>query len=400
MALRYPHFLFLFTLLSAFLFFLSLGGAVQVALRESPLFSAAIVRQGLWDEVADFVSQLPPHKLFYIFLTHNPLHVLILLQVIINGLLLIGWLLQRLLFASCTAAEVKAAREAILNFCIFRLIFLGSLLETSSAANPTAAAEESSSAGNSSSPSSPPPLAPGSGGLREVCVWLLWFALVAFVRWFLVMLRERFNTAQASPHATPRTFSKYLLLTLLFSAVNLALAALVLLVLGPHVSWTVLSLVVFENAVLLASCVKIAVKYALYLQTLRRSQPWEERGSSLYYNDMFCEVVVQMITIAHLTHIWTHFGLSFSLLDLFLFLQVRHLAVGLYRNLKSVRQYARAIAEINTRFPDATPQELQQLDDVCSICRDTMEQAKRLPCGHLFHRCQTTIKPHAGSSRA
>ena len=96
---------------------------------------------------------------------------------------------------------------------------------------------------------------------------------------------------------------------------------------------------------------------------------------------------VQVTTLAHLVHIWTCYGLSFSLIDLFLFLHVRQLLVGVWRNLVAMRNYSRALWELNARFPDASPEELQrQQDDVCSICRDSMEQAKKLPCGHLFHR--------------
>lgn len=96
---------------------------------------------------------------------------------------------------------------------------------------------------------------------------------------------------------------------------------------------------------------------------------------------------VSSLTLAHLLHIWLHYGLSFSLIDMFLFLHVRQLVVGLFRNLVAVRNYSRALWELNARFPDATPAELERLnDDVCSICRDSMERAKKLPCGHCFHK--------------
>ena len=38
------------------------------------------------------------------------------------------------------------------------------------------------------------------------------------------------------------------------------------------------------------------------------------------------------------------------------------------------------------RYPDVTPEELQNVDNVCIICREEMTtQAKRLPCNHIFH---------------
>ena len=36
-------------------------------------------------------------------------------------------------------------------------------------------------------------------------------------------------------------------------------------------------------------------------------------------------------------------------------------------------------------YPDATDEELSQLDNVCIICRDEMTSGKKLPCNHIFH---------------
>uniref|UniRef100_A0AAV2MGY4 RING-type E3 ubiquitin transferase n=1 Tax=Knipowitschia caucasica TaxID=637954 RepID=A0AAV2MGY4_KNICA len=46
----------------------------------------------------------------------------------------------------------------------------------------------------------------------------------------------------------------------------------------------------------------------------------------------------------------------------------------------------RAIRNMNTLYPDATPEDLQASDNVCIICREEMvTSAKKLPCNHIFH---------------
>lgn len=41
---------------------------------------------------------------------------------------------------------------------------------------------------------------------------------------------------------------------------------------------------------------------------------------------------------------------------------------------------------MNTLYPDATPDELTQSDNICIICREDMvNTSKKLPCGHIFH---------------
>ena len=50
--------------------------------------------------------------------------------------------------------------------------------------------------------------------------------------------------------------------------------------------------------------------------------------------------------------------------------------------------WRRATADMDKRFPDVTIDELraQNADDICIICREEMELAKRLPCGHCLHK--------------
>ena len=48
----------------------------------------------------------------------------------------------------------------------------------------------------------------------------------------------------------------------------------------------------------------------------------------------------------------------------------------------------RAIHNMNTWYPDATPEELENTDNVCIICREEMQapSTKKLPCNHIFHK--------------
>lgn len=72
----------------------------------------------------------------------------------------------------------------------------------------------------------------------------------------------------------------------------------------------------------------------------------------------------------------------------FLFNQIFH--CYLYRNFKKalndVILSRRAIRNMNTLYPDATPEELALSDNICIICREDMvSSSKKLPCGHIFH---------------
>jgi hypothetical protein len=53
--------------------------------------------------------------------------------------------------------------------------------------------------------------------------------------------------------------------------------------------------------------------------------------------------------------------------------------------------------ECRPSLADATPEEIAAYNDKCAICRDSMQAAKRLPCGHMFHGCVPA--PGASASR-
>jgi len=41
---------------------------------------------------------------------------------------------------------------------------------------------------------------------------------------------------------------------------------------------------------------------------------------------------------------------------------------------------------LSFRFAMATKEELEDNNDDCAICWEGMDTARKLPCGHLFHR--------------
>jgi len=372
------------------------------------------------EAVADFLSQVPLRKFLYVFLTTSAsVHMMTMLALVLEGVMIIGYVIHRYLFPLARAGggggvgvaggtrpngpEVRAAKEHLISFASGRMLFLMANLAGSASkfshGHPHAAAamhtyggmDAQSNASDSDSSlhfTHSTPLAPGSGADHDLILWILWYILIGFLRWFLVMLRERFTHAQASIHeVTIKNFVKLALATAVFATVNIGIGLGVLsLALRARAPWSVMSLFLFENVVLISSFIKLLYKFHLYIRSLRLDQPWEERGSSMFYVDSVCDVIAHSVTGAHFIHVWSLFGLSFSLLDLLFFLNVRAVLINIYRSVRGMIVYARAMHQINSRFPDATAEELRRLDDICSICRDGMEEAKKLPCNHLFHR--------------
>lgn len=77
-----------------------------------------------------------------------------------------------------------------------------------------------------------------------------------------------------------------------------------------------------------------------------------------------------------------------SFLDFILILNVKNATVQVLEKLRHVKLYHDVVLELDECFLDATQDELDAVaDDVCVICLKPMKtHAKKLQCGHLFHR--------------
>jgi len=67
-------------------------------------------------------------------------------------------------------------------------------------------------------------------------------------------------------------------------------------------------------------------------------------------------------------------------------MQVRHLFNELQKRISRHRNYQKVVKSMEARFAEATDEEIMKYDDSCAICWDKMQRARKLPCGHLFHK--------------
>ena len=136
----------------------------------------------------------------------------------------------------------------------------------------------------------------------------------------------------------------------------------------------------FEYAILLTMVVAILVKYILHAIDMQTENPWENKTVYLLYNELVtgfikCILYVAFVGVMVKIHTFPLFAI-----------RPMYLAVKTFKkSLSDVILSRRAISYMNTRFPDATQEELSQLDNTCIICREEMLVGKKLPCNHIFH---------------
>lgn len=136
----------------------------------------------------------------------------------------------------------------------------------------------------------------------------------------------------------------------------------------------------FEYAILLMMVVAIMMKYILHSIDYLSEHPWENKNVYLLYAELitgFIKCLLYILFVGIMVKIHT-FPL-FAIRPMYLTIR------GFKKSLSDVILSRRAIAYMNTRFPDATEEELLQNDNTCIICREAMASGKKLPCNHIFH---------------
>lgn len=146
---------------------------------------------------------------------------------------------------------------------------------------------------------------------------------------------------------------------------------------------SVLILFGFEYTILAVSVTGTFLRYCLHLVDMRIEGNWPQKGSYLFFLEFATEVVRFLSYVVFFSIIFTYYGMPLHIVrDLWMSY------VNLKRRLVIFNKYRHLTANMNERFPDATPEELVACEHTCIICRDLMEAgpgAKRLPCGHIFH---------------
>jgi len=162
----------------------------------------------------------------------------------------------------------------------------------------------------------------------------------------------------------------------------------------------------FEYAILLVSVLNVTVKYALHVIDYVRAnghnrdngggnRNWEEKAVYLLYSELALSASKVALYLTFITLMMKiHTFPLFAIRPMYLSMR------SFKKALNDVIQSRRAIANMNSLYPNATAQDLLETDNVCIICREEMVGttmingqvvhppsglSKKLPCGHIFH---------------
>lgn len=135
----------------------------------------------------------------------------------------------------------------------------------------------------------------------------------------------------------------------------------------------------FEFGLLLNYSLNLAVKFIIQTIDASMENGFQSRGLAVMIVDLICEVIKVITYVAFFCLIFVYYGLPFHLIR-----DVYAAYFSFQRKFLGFVKYLQLVRNLDSRFPNATPEELTEAGD-CLVCREGMEHGKKLPCGHIFH---------------
>ena len=126
---------------------------------------------------------------------------------------------------------------------------------------------------------------------------------------------------------------------------------------------------------------------------------WEEKGRWVFYLDLTTDFIKSVVYLGFFMILLTFYGIPIHIMrDLFMTIR------SFIKRVHDFVQYRNATRDMNTRYPDATAEELER-ENTCIVCREDMrawvqpgangpqpgrrvderQRPKKLPCGHILH---------------
>ncbi|RGB23909.1 hypothetical protein C1646_727362 [Rhizophagus diaphanus] len=281
------------------------------------------------------------------FLQKEKICIMVFINMAYCFLFLLGRFTLKFFFGELRVIESQHMYDRLLNFLLFKVVFVGAILEPK---------------------------------WEELLIWTSWFTILGFLRIFSMLCRDRFEYLTFSPNTPVQAHLRILVLLIL-----ILLSDIFWFIMCISIFRSMLLLLTFECFTLFLDTVQTLIKYLIHLRDITRQSVWESRGILLYYTEFVTDTLILVATLGHYLHIMLLHGISFTLIDAVLFLNMRSVFNNLRKKIVAYCNYRQAISNMQTQYPNATDIELKEYNDDCAICRDSMDKAKKLPCGHMFH---------------
>ncbi|XP_009984795.1 PREDICTED: E3 ubiquitin-protein ligase AMFR [Tauraco erythrolophus] len=266
--------------------------------------------------------------------------------------MLVAKLIQCMVFGPLRVSERQHLKDKFWNFIFYKFIFIFGVLNVQT--------------------------------VEEVVMWCLWFSGLVFLHLMVQLCKDRFEYLSFSP-TTPMSSHIRVLTLLVAMLLSCCGLAVVCGVIGYTHGMHTLAFMAAESLLVTVRTAHVILRYVIHLWDLNHEGTWEGKGTYVYYTDFVMELTLLSLDLMHHIHMLLFGNIWLSMASLVIFMQLRYLFHEVQRRIRRHKNYLRVVGNMEARFAVATPEELAVNNDDCAICWDSMQSARKLPCGHLFH---------------
>jgi len=301
-------------------------------------------------------------RAFIKYIEGEKLAVLIWVNMFYCCLVWIGKLISKGIFGRILRFESQHLYDNILNFVLFKVIFISAVM------NPRWA---------------------------QVLVLALWIGILGFLHIFCKLSRDRFDHLSVTPSVP--LFDLYKVVGLLCVIV---ISCFLWYYGCIHLFPSMLTFLTLEAVPVAIDTCQLLIKYVAHIIDNLNEEQMQNKGVIMYYSELFADLFILFCTILqYLQLLWMH-GKSFGWTDVILLLNLRSAFKHLRRKIATHAVHWKAMSALRSTYLQATAHDLRVYGDHCAICRETMKEATRLPCGHCFHLSCLHSWIHHRSSQA
>lgn len=285
--------------------------------------------------------------------TQEPWCLVTLVNMAYCCLILVGKLIQKIVFGQLRVVEHQHIKDKFWNFVFYKFIFIFGVLNVQE--------------------------------MDEIILWCSWFSVLGFLHILAQLCKDRFEYFSSSPATPATTHFKVLLLLTVIHITCLTLLGIAILVGYFYTGVNTFAFMAAECLLLLIKTLYVIVRYGIHLWDITHEGVWENRAIYVYYSDLLFEMSALSVDFFHHLHMLLWGNIFLSMASLVICMQLRYLFHEFQRRIKRHKNYCYVVKTVEAKFPMALPEELQRNNDDCAICWEKMDTARKLPCGHMFH---------------
>ena len=204
-------------------------------------------------------------------------------------------------------------------------------------------------------------------GLTGVFKWVSHYLILGTLRVLAYVSNERFETLSAIASVQRVDVMKIILLLIWINVCNAVwLRQCTFIFQGESftsdngangeelVSWSIMFVILYESTILMLESGKCLFKLAVHWLSVFSESSFQKKSTWIYYCELVTEVSAYAVTFGHYLHIWALCGISFTLVDAVLLLNLRAVFLSLTKCLEAHQRFRNAIMFLEHTYEEAT----------------------------------------------